>query len=242
MVAGCRVRCPAIYLMTDPSPMLPALQRMNSEAAMFDRLSAFQQSIQVDIPVAPNLRAVLAAAAPAFEQGFAYTASFFGQELCVTLHHGGAELGSSAPAAVDSYSETCARLLAGLLGIPLLEGEQAAEAELVEPSQPAAALPQLQQDMPQPVEPEPEDEEFDELGDPEVSADIHRTLSEQEKAAAVDMIKAMPPDRRRAFTKAFREVFNIPPEAKQIVPFITELQHLHYIDRVTVEASGGIAA
>ena len=232
--------------------MLPALQRMNCEATMFDRLSAFQQSIQVDIPVAPNLRAVLAAAAPAFKQGFAYTASFWGQELTVTLHHSGAELGSSAPAAVDSYSETCARLLAGLLGIPLLDADQAAEAEPVAGTEPTPAevvRPQLQQDKPQvtnpePVAPEPveEDEEFDEIGDPEPSTDIHRTLSDQEKAAAVDMVKALPADRRRTFTKAFREVFAVPADAKQIVPFISELQHLQFIDRYTVEAAGGVAA
>lgn len=211
---------------------------------MFDRLSEFQQSIQVDIPVAPTLRAVLAAAAPAFKQGFSYTASFFGQELTVTLHHSGAELGSSAPAAVDSYSETCARLLAGLLGIPVLEGEQASEADAVAGIEPTAAAPEATPE-PEPAAvqaAEPEDEEFDELGDPEPSPDIHRALSDQEKASAVDMVKAMPPDRRRAFTKTFREVFAIPAEAKQIAPFFTELQHLHFIDRYTVEASGGIAA
>jgi hypothetical protein len=163
----------------------------------------------------------------------------------VTIHHGSAELGSCAAASVDSYSETCARLLAGLLGIPLLEGDQPVEAEATAAAAlPAGTPPQLQQDTPHAVEPEPEpeDEEFDELGDPEPSADIHRVLSEQEKATAVDMVKAMPPDRRRAFTKSFREVFSIPADAKQIVPFITELQHLHFIDRYTVEASGGIAA
>jgi hypothetical protein len=237
--------------MTDPHPQLPALQRLNHEAEMYDRLSAFQQCIEVDIPVVPTLRAVLTAARPAFDAGFAYTASFFGQELTVTLHHSGAELGSSAPAAVDSYSETCARLLAGLLGIPLLEGDQPSEPEAVAGTEPTPAevvRPQLQQDTPQVAAteessaPEPEPEEFDELGDPEPSADIHRTLTEQEKDAAVAMVKALPADRRRTFSKSFREVFAVPEDAKQIVPFMTELQHLQFIDRYTVEASGGIAA
>jgi Ser/Thr protein kinase RdoA (MazF antagonist) len=56
------------------------------------------------------------------------------------------------------------------------------------------------------------------------------------------MVKVLPTEQRRAFTKAFREVFEVPAESKQIVPFITELRHLQFIDRFTVEASGGIAA
>ena len=229
--------------MTEQSPHLPTLQRLSDQRQLFERLSDFQEGLTVTHPIRPLLSEVLRAAQPAFQAGFAYSASWWQGDLQVTIHHGSAELGSCAPASVDSYSETCARLLAGLLGIPLLEGDQPVEAEpTADASLPARTPPQLQQDTPQPVETEPEDEEFDELGDPEPSADIHRTLSDKEKAAAVDMIKAMPPDKRRAFSKAFREVFNIPADAKQIVPFITELQHLHFIDRYTVEASGGIAA
>ena len=233
--------------MTDPSPLIPTLERLSDQRQLFKQLSDFQESLTLTQPIRPLLSEVLRAAQPAFEAGFAYSASWWQGDLQVTIHHGSAELGSSAPASVDSYNDTCARLLAGLLGIPLLEGDQPVEAEATAAAAlPAGTPPQLQQDTPQPVEPdpepEPEDEEFDELGDPEPSADIHRTLSDQEKAAAVDMIKSLPPDRRRAFTKSFREVFSIPPEAKQIVPFITELQHLHFIDRYTVEASGGIAA
>lgn len=235
--------------MTDPSPLIPTLERLSDQRQLFERLSDFQEGLTLTQPIRPLLSEVLRAAQPAFEAGFAYSASWWQGDLQVTIHHGTAELGSCAPASVDSYSDTCARLLAGLLGIPLLEGDQPVEAEATAAAVlPAGTPPQLQQDTPKQVEPEPEpepdpeDEEFDELGDPEPSADIHRTLSEQEKAAAVDMVKAMPPDRRRAFTKTFREVFSIPAEAKQIVPHITELQHLHFIDRYTVEASGGIAA
>lgn len=235
--------------MTDPSPLIPTLERLTDQRQLFERLSDFQEGLTLTQPIRPLLSEVLRAAQPAFEAGFAYSASMWQGDLQVTIHHGTAELGSCAPASIDSYSDTCARLLAGLLGIPLLEGDQPVEAEATTPSAlPAGTPPQLQQDTPQVVEPdpepdpEPEDEEFDELGDPEPSADIRRTLSEQEKATAVDMVKAMPADKRRAFTKTFREVFSIPAEAKQIVPFITELQHLHFIDRYTVEASGGIAA
>lgn len=237
MFRACWAPCPARYLMTDPHPLAPALRHMDMEQSMFCKLSEFQQATAHLNPVAPQLRAVLSAALPAFELGFSYTASHWNGELTVTLHYQCAELGSSATASIDNYGDTCARLLAGLLGIPLMEGEAASEPEEVEPAVEVEAEAPVAE-----PEPQEEDEEFDELGDPEPSADIHRTLSDQEKATAVDMVKAMPPDRRRAFTKTFREVFQVPADAKQIVPFIAELQHLHFIDRYTVEASGGVAA
>jgi hypothetical protein len=234
--------------MTDPSPLLPALQRMNQESEMFSRLSAFQQSTVCTAPVTPTLSAVLAAAVPAFEAGFAYTASHWGGELTVAIHYQGAELGSSATAPLNSYSETTARLLAGLLGIPLRELEDSSEPELV--PQQASAL----EVVPDPAEPaavpeqaaasaddelEDDDEEFS--VDPPAE-DVTRALSEAEKATAVQMVKVLPTEQRKAFTKSFREVFSVPADAKQIVPFITELRHLQYIDRFTVEAAGGIAA
>ncbi len=235
--------------MTDPSPMLPVLQQMNSESAMFTRLSEFQQSATRTTPVHPTLPAVLAAALPAFEAGFAYTASHWNGELTVTLHYQGAELGSSAPAAVDSYTETTARLLAGLLGIPLRELEDSYEAEPPAADAQAPAL-EVVPDQPAAADPAPaeaaatddldEEEEFDDDLSP--SEDILRSLSDSEKATAVEMVKVLPTEQRKAFTKAFREVFNVPAESKQIVPFITQLQHLQFIDRYTVEASGGIAA
>lgn len=238
MFRACWAPCPARYPMTDPHPLAPALRHMDMEQSMFQKLSEFQQSTAHLRPVAPQLRAVLSAALPAFELGFSYTASHWNGELTVTLHFQGAELGSSATASIDNYGDTCARLLAGLLGIPLMESWDASEPEEVEPEEVEAEAPAAAAEP----EPQEEDEEFDEICEPEPSADIHRILSEQEKATAVDMVKAMAPDRRRAFTKTFREVFNVPADAKQIVPFIAELQHLHFIDRYTVEASGGVAA
>jgi hypothetical protein len=225
--------------------LLPALQRMNLESEMFAALSAFQHSAIGSAPVEPSLLAVLTRALPAFEAGFAYTAAHWHGELTVTLHYRGAELGSSAPAAVDSYSDTTARLLAGLLGIPLRELGDASEPEpLAVDEQTTAPDPDP---VPEPVEAateqqdaaaEPEDEEFDDL-EPD---DVTRPLSESEKATAVEMVKVLPVDQRKAFTKTFRDVFAVPADSKQIVPFITELRHLQFIDRFTVEASGGIAA
>lgn len=248
MLQKCGAPCPADYSMTDPSPLLPALQRMNQESEMFSRLSTFQQSTVCTAPVTPTLSAVLAAAVPAFEAGFAYTASHWGGELTVAIHYQGAELGSSAPAPLNSYSETTARLLAGLLGIPLRELKDSSEPELVpqqasalevvpDPAEPAAAPEQAAASADDELE--DDDEEFS--VDPPAE-DVTRALSEAEKATAVQMVKVLPTEQRKAFTKSFREVFSVPADAKQIVPFITELRHLQYIDRFTVEAAGGIAA
>lgn len=245
--------------MTDSLPTPPVLRRIESEVDLFTKLSEFQAAACARPPIRPSLPAVLAAAMPALEKGFSYSASHWNGELTVTVHYQNAELGSSAPATPTSYSDTCARLLAGLLGIPLLDDDQAVEPEPVEPDLPAGAcglrsVPDpvntdpVDTDAiePEPVEPEaaePEEaDEFETCPTPVAAADITRALSEEEKAAAIAMIKVMAADQRKAFTRAFRETFNVPPEAKQVAPHITQLQHLHFIDRYSVEAAGGIAA
>ena len=230
--------------MTDPIPQLPALQLLNMEGSMFDKLSEFQQSAAHLKPVAPSLVQVLSAALPAFELGFSYTASHWNGELTVTLHYQGAELGSSATASIDNYGDACARLLAGLLGIPLLEGEAASEPE---PEEDLVVREAAEPVVEEAQEADDTDEEF---GDESTAAaapqpntpDTQRELTEEEKATAIGMIKVMEPAQRKAFTKAFRELFNVPAEAKVISPYILRLEHWLFIDRYTVEASGGVAA
>ena len=55
------------------------------------------------------------------------------------------------------------------------------------------------------------------------------------------MVKAMTVDQRRVFVAAYREAFAISKEVKQITGTIREAQHLHFIDRFTTEAAGGVA-
>lgn len=237
--------------MTDPSPQLPVLQRLEQEGLMFKALSDFQQDTSHLKPVAPRLVEVLQAAMPAFEQGFSYTASHWSGELTVTLHFQGAELGSSAKACLSNYGETCARLLAGLLGIPLLDGDEASEPEPLEPVTVACGLkpPQAAAEAPEPPVDDQADEADEEFGDgldgspsQPSTPDTQRELTEQEKATAIDMIRVMAPAQRKAFTKAFRELFAVPADAKQISPYILRLEHWLFIDRYTVEAAGGVAA
>jgi hypothetical protein len=67
-------------------------------------------------------------------------------------------------------------------------------------------------------------------------------LSEEQKAAAVAMVGAMSVMQRKAFTIAFRNAFSVPREQVSLVPLITQIQHLEFIDRVTTEAAGGVVA
>jgi hypothetical protein len=67
-------------------------------------------------------------------------------------------------------------------------------------------------------------------------------LSEEQKTAAVAMVGAMSVAQRKAFTIAFRNAFSVPREQVSLVPLITQIQHLEFIDRVTTEAAGGVAA
>lgn len=222
----------------DDRPPQPALLHFEQETSLFTQLSQFQARACALDPVAPRLPAVLAAALPAFEAGFSYTSSHWRGELTVTLHWQGAELGSSCAAAVTNYSEAAARLLAGLLGIPLAEDASASEAEAEVCPAPVARDLQL---VPEPEPTDANDDTAAAAEQPQRDA-IHRPLTDAEKEAAIGMIKVMPPDIRKAFTKTFRQEFDVPPDAKQVAPFITELRHWQFIDRFTVEAAGGIAA
>lgn len=211
---------------------------------MFVELARFQAVACQQPAVPPRLPHVLAAALPALEAGFSYSSSFWHGELCVTLHFGGAELGSSSAAPVDSYTETAARLLAGLLGIPLADGPTG-DTEVVATApavvHPIAAVA-ADTDPATPAEGTPAEKANEEPTEALTPVDVRRPLSEQERESAVGMVKCMPVDVRKAFSRAFRDEFEVPADAKQLVPFIQELRHMQFIDRYTVEAAGGVAA
>ena len=67
-------------------------------------------------------------------------------------------------------------------------------------------------------------------------------LSEEQKVAAVGMVGAMTLAERKAFAIAFRNAFSVPREQVSLVPLITQIRHLEFIDRVTTEAAGGVVA
>lgn len=233
----------ATYLMTSiPTPQLtPADHARRAQSAMFEALAELQdQHFSSNDPVAPNLCAVLTAGEPAWSSGFAYTASFWQSELTVTLHYASAEHSSTVACDMDCYSEACARLLGGLLGIPVMDAPTDADPTIgtapVVISRPPATSPKPDPEPEPAAEPEPEPEP---AADPEPEPDPE--LTPEHKAALVDTIKLMEAIQRRAFSKAFRELFGVPAEAKQLTGYITHARHADFIDRYVTEAAGGVA-
>ena len=137
-------------------------------------------------------------------------------------------------------------LLLGLLGVlPLEQEAQAAEPEPMQElhkpaAQPAdAAVAEAAESLAAAtsgtvVEPEAAAEAEAEA--PTRAADD--PLSDDEKAAAVAMVKAMDTDQRKAFQIAFRHAFKVAREERTIVPLIQQFRHLDFIDRFTGEAAG----
>ena len=66
-------------------------------------------------------------------------------------------------------------------------------------------------------------------------------LTDEQKATAVQMVSDLTVPDRKSFAIHYRNTFNIPKEVKSVVGTITELRHLEFIDRFTVEAAGGVA-
>lgn len=66
-------------------------------------------------------------------------------------------------------------------------------------------------------------------------------LTDEQKAVCVDMIKALTTDQRKAFTIAFRHSFRVPRDERTIAPLITEVRHMEFCDRWSIENAGGVA-
>jgi hypothetical protein len=79
------------------------------------------------------------------------------------------------------------------------------------------------------------------IPEPTTEPDPETPLTDEQKASAVEMVKQMTAEQRKAFTIAFRDAFNVPREARAVAPYILQLKHLHFVDRFTVEAAGGVA-
>lgn len=224
----------------DPSSTyLIARDRAEQDAALSRVLSAVQQQLCACPPVPCQLAAVLTAAAPAWQAGLCYVLTYWPGEIRVTLRHGAAEIDSRALVTNDAadIQAVAARLLAGLVGLAL-ESATAPQptapepAAAPEPAEPAAAPPAAV--TPEPAAPP--------AAAPQPAGPEPRQLSAEEISAAVEMIRCMPADVRKAFSQAFRSTFAVPAEARVITPHIVNSDHLLFIDRFTVEAAGGIVA
>jgi hypothetical protein len=77
------------------------------------------------------------------------------------------------------------------------------------------------------------------VADPE--PDPNQPLTDEQKAVCVQMISSLEADKQKAFKIAFRDAFRVPREAKSIAPLITEVRHMNFCDRWSIEAAGGVA-
>jgi hypothetical protein len=209
----------------------------------FDADCAFSAAL-VAVQVAGKPTSLAALLAKANEQGFSWIIKAGqrapeGYGWKATLRHiGGAE--------ESGVGETAALALASLLGFPTLGADRAVEPEIMQNPHPAPKSQQQEPDRaPDPVEadPQPEPAAAAEPGSrtEQLEPDPATPLSEEQIAAALEMVKVMGQEQRKAFTISFRSAFSVPREVKAVAPLIRQLQHLHFVDRFTVEAAGGLA-
>ena len=195
-----------------------ALRAFEADAAFSAALAKFQNEVR------PGLSPVQAA-----RSATAYGFSWFCRPsepgfIEVRLRHSG---GADVAAEGTSIPE----LLAGLLGIVWPADAQTAEPE---PVQAVAAEPE-------PVQVAAESLAAATSGVVIDEPDPTTPLTADQKAVAVGMIKGLSADQRQAFTIAFRDCFRVDRSVKAIAPVITELRHLHFCDRWSIENAGGVA-
>jgi len=246
--------------------LAPEAMHWQAEREMAEALSAFQS--QVEPASELTLPAVVEAAKPAFRLGFSFSVRSNGEGTAVLLLH---RSGAQQCAECESWDEDfrlSARLLAGLLGIPVgslprpSKAEEAGHAaegpeEAAAPSAPAAAAtPPAREDqavtVPAQAGTSPADQPWEE-GDPDSqpladgnTAELDpalEPLSAEEISTLTGMLKELARNDREAwkqFSLAFREHFAVPRTARTITDRISQRRHAEFIDRFEREraASG----
>ncbi|PZV04491.1 MAG: hypothetical protein DCF23_06030 [Cyanobium sp.] len=219
-----------------------ALELLNgkgsAERALTAALASFQEQVQAVSSL--DLAAVVEAARPAFASGIAFSAQLVDirgrHKLRVTvMHAGGAEVSSEEWAdEVDDLLQASGWMLAMLLGIPLAQQAQPVEPENCERiklatagiAESSAQLSPDKQEGPAPA----------------VDLDVAlEPLTPQEIEATHQRILALPQAARQELTKAFREHFQVPRNARSIGDRITQHQHAALIDRFLEELDGAQA-
>ena len=219
----------------------PHERQWQAECVLAEALSGFQADLKPATDF--SLAAVVTAAKPAFAMGFSFSVQSSGEGTVVVLmHKDGAQL-SAETSAYDADFALSARLLAGLLGIPVQPqaqpnkaGATQAEPSSAEPSAAAEAcepLPRPSDPAPQQVATPAEEPEHDPLG--------LEPLEPQEIATLTAMLKAMARSDKeiwKRFTIAFRSQFQVPSTARTITDRVTQRRHADFIDRFERELAG----
>lgn len=215
----------------------PHERQWQAECVLAEALSAFQANLQPATEL--SLAAVVTAAKPAFAMGFSFSVQSTGESTVVVLmHKDGAQL-SAETSAYDADFALSARLLAGLLGIPVLPQAQPSKAgeTATAPSSAATAAgdpqPSPSDHASQQVASPAEEPEHDPLG--------LEPLEPQEIATLTAMLKAMARSDKeiwKRFTIAFRSQFQVPSTARTITDRVTQRRHADFIDRFERELAG----
>ena len=215
----------------------PHERQWQAECVLAEALSAFQANLKPATEL--SLAAVVTAAKPAFSMGFSFSVQSTGESTVVVLmHKDGAQL-SAETSAYDTDFALSARLLAGLLGIPVLPQAQPSKAG-EETATPSSAAAEAGEPQPSPSDPAPqqvaspsEEPEHDPLG--------LEPLEPQEIATLTAMLKAMARSDKevwKRFTIAFRSQFQVPSTARTITDRVTQRRHADFIDRFERELAG----
>ena len=207
-------------------------EKGGAERALTAALASFQEQVQA-VP-SLDLAAVVEAAKPAFSSGIAFSAQLVDvrgrHKLRVTVMHAdGAEVTSEEWAdEVDDLLQAAGWMLAMLLGIPLAKQARPVEAEAAEAK--CLAVVRVPDAAAGPESGAEED------AAPVVDLDVAlEALTPQEIEATHQRILALPQAGRQALTKAFREHFQVPRNARSIGDRITQHQHAAFIDHFLEE-------
>jgi hypothetical protein len=210
-------------------------EKGSAERALTAALASFQEQVQA-VP-SLDLAAVVEAARPAFASGIAFSAQLVDvhgrNKLRVTvMHAGGAEVSSEEWAdEVDDLLQAAGWMLAMLLGIPVVKQACPAEPEAIRPRELASVVA-----VENPAQSSPAEQELAApTADPDVALE---PLTAQEVEATHQRILALPQAARQELTKAFREHFQVPRNARSIGDRITQHQHAAFIDRFLEECLG----
>ena len=235
---------------TEAEPLPADLGHATPEQQLTHALARFQA--EVPAITAADLAEVVHAARPAFRRGIGWSAQLREQQgrsrLQVTVMHvAGAQLCSESWAdEVTDLTDTTGLKLAMLLGIPVSAQARAVQPCLAEaehsggkPDEGIAqqACSEQKAEAPSPEESLPL---ADTMGDgapadgdsglapltPEVVSEVHRRVLE------------LPQATRQELTKAFRDHFQVPRNARSIGDRITQHQHAAFIDHFLEECEG----
>ena len=231
-------------------PAVPA--NATPEQQLTHALASFQAEVS---PItAADLAEVVHSARPAFRRGIGWSAHLREQQgrsrLQVTVMHvAGAELCSESWAdEASDLAETTGLMLAMLLGIPVsvraravqpcAMGEKRLASESVEVT-PQQACPDQQVEDPSAEEPVPLADSSDDGpsadGDPALAP-----LAPEEVSEVHRRVLDLPQAARQELTKAFREHFQVPRNARSIGDRITQRQHSDFIALFLEEAQGQV--